>query len=367
MPTPDENRESDDFIDELFFEQTTSLISQAYSGSLLKSLLSLFYKFLYFTRLKICRSSISPDVYISFFNNEKNAINEYLKIRNISALHLYLGDRNLIGFILDGKKIEIYQDILQFTRYICEKKIHDRRMDIPLIAFLLRRQVRYLIRKNGIKNIVTTNMQHPYSIACAQAALDEGISSTFLEHATTPRAVLHDRYYSKYIVNFPHTKKLLEQHGHNGKDIEVIHDYHIKIRKIDRVDKIIYCINDLDSTSGVQCVLELMSKLPTDTVLRVHESDGRVDYFKQLSRSLSIDFSLAGKSHISSLYSKSSLFVCGNTNVLADCIINAQPVIYLWQGPENLFDFYGIVDSYDIPKFTNAANAIKFIKSKIAI
>ena len=77
-----------------------------------------------------------------------------------------------------------------------------------------------------------------------------------------------------------------------------------------------------------------------------------------------IGFSSAKKTRINKFFQQIDIIVVGNSNVLADAIIANKKAIYYWDGDISLFDYYGIVKTYNIAYACNTNKHLTLLKKK---
>lgn len=367
------NQASKEIINKFFFEQSNPYLGIAYRNGFFRSVFVLLRSL-----IRPDKKLHDPSIFIKsnytiafvFFPNEyfaasknkkKLKINriEFLDVHNLKFITKYLGIKKIaflsLNFFLRVLKIKGFKYYNRFT--------------YPLLAWLLYNTLIKIMSQVKKLKIITTNMQHPLSLACAQAAVDTGQSSFFCEHATTPRAVVQvNNCYHRYYVNFVHTKNMLVKMGVKKTNIICKYKYiKYKTHKILRpVKNIGICINDLDKLNSIQNVSHVLLKNGFHLFYRVHDSDSRHDHLQHLADKQGIRFSSAKKTRINEFFKQIDLVVVGNSNVLADALFANIKTIYYWDGDRSLFDYYGIVKSYNLLYACNPNELIKILLNKHA-
>ena len=365
------NQASKEIINKFFFEQSNPYLGIAYRNGFFRSVFVLL-RSLYRPDKKLHDPSNGikshRTIAFVFFPNEYFAARENkkkLKIKKIEFLDLH--NLKFITKYLGIKKIA-YLSINFFYRALKIKGFnYYNRFAYPCLAWLLYNTLIKMMSRVQKLKVVTLNMQHPLSLACAQAAVDSGHSSFFCEHATTPRAVVQsNNSYHRYYVNFVHTKNMLIGMGVKKTNIICKYKYvKYKTQKIlEPVKKIGICINDLDSIKSIHDVTHVLLKNGFHLYYRVHDSDSRHDHFKHLADMQGIGFSSAKKTRINKFFQQIDIIVVGNSNVLADAIIANKKAIYYWDGNISLFDYYGIVKTYNIAYACNTNKLLTLLKKK---
>jgi len=122
------------------------------------------------------------------------------------------------------------------------------------------------------------------------------------------------------------------------------------------------CINELDSLSSIVDISCIFLEEKFRLFFRVHDSDSRHHDLEQLALKQKIGFSSARKTKINTFLKQIDLVVVGNSNVLADAIIANKKTIYYWAGDPSLFDYYGLVEYYNVPNACNTNVLVNLLK-----
>lgn len=340
---------------DLFFEQDTEVLAASYRHGLLRSVAVLCRALLARARPEdSLRDAVQSGrtVAVTFFPNEHAAVQQadwrvgieralQVNPRNFGFVREQLG---VVGVLREASHIIRWALTTKGARYV-------GRLTYPILAWLFYRALSDALREKTDVTIVTTNMQHPLSIAAAWAAIQTGQTNYFLEHATTPRLVFRDRGYRRFFVQFPHTALMMTSLGIQSERICVLTASSLlpatRVRLPLRAVGV--CINVLDSLNAIGEISTVLKNSSIQFTYRVHDADPRIDDLRKLSLRSGAAFSNARESRIESFLEEVDLVVAGNSNVVADAIKAGKPVIYYWGGARDLFDYYGLVAYYKLP------------------
>lgn len=342
-------------VDDLFFEQENEVLGSLYRHGLLRTIFVVCRSVLFSRPAAGGADSLGAPgstLAVVFFKNELHAIthaapgvriDKILKL-DITSLGLIRAELGL-GTVLS--------ELLYFLRVVTGRKgrRYIPRVGIPCLGWLLYKTfVAKFGRGKGL-TVITTNMQHPTSIAVQWAAHLTGQSTVFVEHATTPALVFKDRGYDHYYVNFEHTRQMMVTKGAAPASVHVMGDFIGRAQGTAdaRIRCVGICINDLDSFESVADITDVLQQHGLQVSYRLHDADPRLSRFRTEARRLGIGFSSARATKISDYLAEVDLVVAGNSNVVADALKAGKRVIYYWPGRDELFDYYGIVKYYDLP------------------
>jgi len=211
--------------------------------------------------------------------------------------------------------------------------------------------------ERGVERIICTNLIHPSSIAVAWAAKDLGISLDYCEHAVTSEKIsLPLLDYRNYFVAHQHTKEMLIKSGIRPDRVKLLSNALVKAKPIipSAVNKIGFCINDLDSLESIELVISSLASLGFSVECRVHDSDKRFKSIERMVSKKGYAIESAKSTGINVFLSKIDLLIAGNSNVIGEAIERGVPVIYFWVGDASILDFYGLAKHYGIPTISNA-------------
>jgi len=290
-----------------------------------------------------------------FFENEFRAaaaapasvgIDEIIRL-DLTSLPLIRRQLGIGGTLCDALRFVVAVVRRKGVRYLS-------RLSIPLLAWLLYKTFCELLHERQLRAIVTTNMQHPASIAVHRAARKCGQAALFHEHATTPSLVFSDRGYERLFVNFEHTRRMMIARGAAPEKVQVLGT--LGVRRVEppsQLRTVGICINDLDSPESVEAVTAELQRRGLAVSYRLHDADPRLGYFRERAGALGLGFSSARASRIGEYLGSVDLVVAGNSNVVADALLAGKPVVYYWPGADELFDYYGFVGYYELPHARN--------------
>lgn len=359
-PGPDEGERR--LLEDLFFEQDVDVLAFSYRHGVLRSLLVLA-RSLFFSRPTepAPQDAITSGaaVAVVFFRNEFQAISKAPPTVHVDRilrldLHALAFVRKQLGCL------GLLREILGFTRaaIACKGWRYIGRLTYPLLGWLLYRTFQSILHGKSDVTLITTNMQHPVSIAVAWAAVAMHQHTDFYEHATTPRIVVRDRGYRKLYVNFDHTRHMLVDQGFAAEQIHVLH--HMSTGASDSpagpIRKVGLCMNFLDSLQAITDITDVLHEHGLQVTYRVHDADPRLQQIKRLAQRHNAGISDARRSGIDAFLETVDLIVAGNSNVIADALIAGRRAVYYWSGTPELFDYYGLVSHYDVPRASSKAS-----------
>jgi hypothetical protein len=355
------NTLTSEFIEDVFFEQDVEFLGPGYRHGLLRSI--------FVVGRSLLRADRAPQgidafdqplatVALVFFANELYAVR---------AAPASVGIHKILH--LDAHRLSIVRQQLGLCGALKESALFVRhalsqkgirylgRLTYPLLAWLLYCAFRKLFVGKQDITLVTTNMNHPLSIACARAAVDSGQTSVFFEHATTPRIGFRDRGYARYFVQFQHTRLMMIELGAVPNAVVALQDDGalLKAQGVTSLKTAAICINEWDSIDAVADLTHVLLKAGIKVILRVHDADPRSMKIARWASYKNVGFESAKDSRINTLFSRVDLIVAGNSNVLADAIIAQKLVLYYWSGTPLMFDYFGLVAYYQLPYATDKA------------
>ncbi len=357
----------------LFYEIETEDININYKHGILRSVFILLRTLLFSYPKENYNVKIQSNktTAITFFNNEHNAIqnvenkisiNYHLKL-NIQNMFIIRKELGLINLLYELTRFVIFTFDIKGYKYL-------KKQTYPLLGWLLYKTfVTILSSKNNVRT-VTTNMVHPLSLAVFWASISTSHVTDYVEHATTPERVINDRKiiffgheYNNFYVNMPHSKQMLISSNIPKEKIKVLFSVKKKnFNKIDnRIIKVGICVNVHDSIESISIITSVLRELNFIYSYRLHDADPRISYFISLSKKENVYLSYANKYEIGVYLKKIDLIIAGNSNVIADAILAGKQSIYYWSGSKEMFDYYGLVKSYDLP------NAKDYNSLKIAM
>ena len=342
-------------VEDLFFEQDVDVLAVSYKHGVVRSILILARS------LFLSRKSDTPvdetivsgaSVAVVFFQNEFQAISnaparvqvDHVLRLDLHALALVRGQLGWFG---------LCREILHFARLALMLKGWQQigKFSYPLLGWLVYRTFQSLLVGKMDVTLITTNMQHPLSIGVVWAAVSMQQATDFCEHATTPRVVARDRGYRNVYVNFEHTRHMLVEQGFSPERVHVLQRIEtLPTRSGGRlIRKVGICINFFDSLEAIADITDVLRELSLDISYRVHDADPRMSQLKHLAERRGAGMSDARESRIEEFLGAVDLIVAGNSNVIADALLAGRPVVYYWSGTHDMFDYYGLVSSYNLP------------------
>jgi hypothetical protein len=347
------------FLDDLFFEQDTQVLATNYKHGVARSLAVLA------RTLALSGAPAPADiesgtcVAVAFFANERSAVQRAgAGLPRIDrVLELDVGALTLVRHRLGW--VRMIAESGRFVRSALARKgrRYAGRLTYPLLGWLLYRTFRVMLAGKSDVSVVTTNMQHPLSIAVARAARDAGQRSCFVEHATTPRLVFRGHGYDRYHVAFAHTRQMLISCGVPAGSVETFEQAPpltapTMVRATGAAG---LCVNILDSIEAIGAAVAALSRRGVKVILRAHDADLRISHLRALATRLGATFDSARASRIGDFLERVDVVVAGNSNVVGDALSAGKPVIYYWTGTPDMFDYYGLVEHYRVPCARSAA------------
>lgn len=351
----------DAVIADLFYEQDVDILAPNYRHGLLRSLLVLV-RTLFLSRSAVpARGAIvsGSTVAVTFFPNEYHAAAQaservgidHLIALNVHALALVRRELGLAGTLREIASFVPRALRLKGRGYI-------GRLTYPLLGWLLYRAFRSMLAGKQSVTLVTTNTPHPLSIAISWAAVHSGQESVYVEHATTTAVAFRNRGYHRCYVQFPHTRQLLIDMGMPSANVHALRDLKIGPPPAGSTIRTVgVCINVFDSLESIADITQVLLARGLKPIYRVHDADPRLARLKQLAASHGIEFDSARASRIEAFLMRVDLIVAGNSNVIADALIAAKPVIYYWDraGMASMLDYYGFTAYYKLPSARDKA------------
>lgn len=353
------NALTSDVIEDFFFEQDGEFLGTCYRHGLLRSFFVVGRSLLRTDRAAQGLDAFDQplaSVALVFFANELSAAQKAPDSVGISKILKM--DAHRLNFV--SRQLGLWGILKESARFVrhalAQKGIrYLGRLTYPLLAWLLYCALCKLLVGKPSVTLVTTNMVHPLSIACARAAVDSGQTSVFFEHATTPRIVFHDRGYARYVVQFPHTRLMMIELGAAPDTVFALHGDRalLKAERPTSLKTVGICINELDSIDTIYDLTHVFMNAGIKVILRVHDADPRSKQIAQWASHKNLGFESAKDSPIDTLFGRVDLIVAGNSNVLADALIAQKLVFYYWSGTPMMFDYYGLVAYYQLPYATD--------------
>jgi hypothetical protein len=152
-----------------------------------------------------------------------------------------------------------------------------------------------------------------------------------------------------------HTKEILIESGISPDRIKLLGDVLLKATPLisGHVNKVGFCINDLDSLDVIEQVTESLVSLGFSVVCRVHDADKRFKSIEKIVFKSGCCVESAKSTGINVFLSEIDLLVAGNSNVIGDALESGVPVLYFWSGDASLLDYYGFARYYGVPMISN--------------
>jgi hypothetical protein len=345
-----------DIVADLFFEQEQSGLGANYRHGLHRTFFTV-------ARALLPRSgnSVAPPAELEFASGETVAIvffeNEY---------HAAMQARQRLGIDrivrLDNRRLAMlwgelgaHQTLREIAAFVVASRRRGgtrslARLGTPLLGWLVHALLRRALARATSVRIVTTNMLHPLSVGAFHAARLCGHRNVYLEHATTTSVAFRHRGYDLLAVDLPHTKSMLVGRGVDASRILLARNgaAHEPVPVPGTLRGIGLCINDLDDLEAIARVTSVVRRLGIPLSYRVHDSDRRGGLLARQARAAGVTFGSAKASRIQEFFSTVDLVIAGNSNVVADALLARVPVIYYWDGGDDFFDYYGLVEHYRV-------------------
>lgn len=215
----------------------------------------------------------------------------------------------------------------------------------------------YFISRIGFKylkpNIVVFSNDHSFeNRSVLRAAIDENITTIFIQHASVTKTLK----FPKLIYNYAFLEGLdsLQKYDSYGKSKTKVFlvgqskaDDFIQFRnKSNEIKNLGICVSSLDIIEKVEEVcLEIIKKFPKLKLkLRPHPSDKRFNGWKQLSKKLEINFSDAKNESSFKFLQMVDSIITGDSNIVLESVVmNVYPIRYVFA--DKMTDFYGFIHS----------------------
>jgi len=347
-------------VQELFVEQEHFALSIQYRHGWLRTAFVLLRSIL-FSRIERDRTAYSirsgERVALVIFENERRAIARApaalrvdrviaLEMKSLGIVRARLGTlgaaRELLRFLVLVVRIKGF-------RYL-PRSAH------PALGWMLYKSFCSVLSDAENSTIVTTNMIHPTSIGIQWAAVASGKRSAFFEHATTPGIIMVDRGYDELHVNFEHTRRLMVSKGFDAARIHVLGSLDARARQ--RVEtplrNIAICVNSYDTMQSVQDMSDEVERLGARVTYRIHDADSRIKEITAEAERRGFALSFARRLPFQEFLEGMDLVLTGNSNVIADALLAGKAVVYYWAGQDDMFDYYGFVQTYEVPSARSA-------------
>lgn len=353
----------------LAFEPNTYPINTHYRFNIVSQvfiLLRFVYTSLFSFRPIPLLSRSHADIAFTFFDNESKIIN-ILNIEHKENIILYQANLPATSFIPISLIITCIPDLIFFSvscvRFYGFSSLQS--ISHPLISFLIFRYFSDLFLpdfRNIFNCVITTNCAHPYSLAVHAAAKVNYIESRFYEHTITPsnlvRTIDYDLIYTFSKLSYQRFLKLSL-----SSNLQYIPVHSLYIPDAVLVPKnpstIGICVNDMDDPDSIFELIFALQSLPVTISIRDHPGNPNRYYFKQNCDKYNIPYNSNYGEGISGFIQSNSLIICGNSNVMIDCLRAQSPVVHFWSGTPDLFDVLGIASSYNIFSVNNVQNLLK--------
>ena len=303
-------------------------------------------------------TSTSSSLCIAYFRNEISAAEKHqAKIGANAILKINLSRLNFV--VRELGLSSTLKSLTCFIRASIKNKGFTSlsRAAQPALGWLLYRYFLKIVPERSIDRIICTNLLHPSSVAAAWAAKDLGIPFDYCEHAATTKLMLFSPLdYRNYFVVHQHTKEILIEWGISPDRIQLLGDVLLKATPLisGHMNKVGFCINDLDSLDVIEQVTESLASLGFSVVCRVHDADKRFKLIEKVASKSGFSIESARSTGINIFLAKIDLLIAGNSNVIGDALELGVPVIYFWGGDASLLDYYGFAKHYGIPMVRNA-------------
>lgn len=359
---------NDEIKNYLFFEANNTILSNAYRKGVAYQVLSILKKFIstFFAKIEPVELN-NNDIAVTFFLNEENAASKYSEILNY--------DRNIkINFKNYSFVVEQigYIKIIAHIGYFYLLNLYSRNwsyfevMSSPLSGYLLYVGWLYLLRRTRPNRIIVFNCVHPSSLAILLACQKSNIDVEYCEHAVTTKLMLENcKKFTKIYAYYPFTKKIMINSGLSEASIHTLSQGLVyKLTECENISKIGLCLNDLDDISDYEKLVQALRESKHQVSVRVHDAHPNFKYIEKTFSKLGCLVERANGHPIGVFLRVNDVIIAGNSNVLSDAIIDNKPCYYLWTGDDEIYDYYGLVNAYGIPAFTNIEQLVKHINER---
>ena len=169
---------------------------------------------------------------------------------------------------------------------------------------------------------------------------------------------MNDRGHDSVCVNFEHTRQILQSKGFAPERVHSTQEFdNVAPTPIPASARTIaICINGYDPLESNIEITDVSHSHGVDIVYRVHDADLRVSEIRKLASQRGACLSLATGSKIQNFLQRVDVVVTANANIIADPLIARKSAVYYWAGQRELFDYYGFVESYNVPHASSRAS-----------
>lgn len=356
-------KEEDQLVKKLLYESIYFDQATAYKSGFFLSIVTIIY---YYINCLIRKSSyvldlnsLSQNKTLCFwqFQNEKNAIDLEIRKDRKNWLPIEVNPRKCRG--LNWQKV-FWQNpflIIKFI-YLVKKNLGIKKLRSFAYGYIgylvychLMNASRELDQFNA--DVLTANMVSPISVAINEFGRAVKLRTYYLEHAITPKSLLHGMQYDKYIVRLNHTKSMFIASGVPDENIILNDKYFYKFppdsfRNLPFRD-IGIAINDEDRIHSILNLIQVLVENNYKVFIRVHDGDKRFPMYKSFASKVGANIESAKTRHINEFLKGVDFIFVGNTTVLLDAIILGIPVAYIWPGEPYVYDYYGLVNEINCP------------------
>lgn len=361
---------NDEVKNYLFFEANNTILSNVYRKGIAWQLLSIFKKFTSTLFAKTGSVELNNnDIAVTFFLNEENAASKYRKLLNYD-INIHINFKNY-SFVVAQIG---YLKMIVHIGYFFLLNLHNRNwshfgaISSPLSGYLLYVSWLCLLRRTRPNKIFLFNCVHPSSLAILLACQKNKIDVEYCEHAVTTKLMLENcKKFSKIHVYYPFTKKIMINSGLSEASIYTFFQGSTcKLTECEKISNIGLCLNDLDEIGNYEKLVQALRETRLKVSVRVHDAHPDFKYIEKTFNKLECFVERANEYPIEGFLRNNDVIIAGNSNVLSDAIIDKKPCYYLWTGDDEIYDYYGLVNAYGIPAFTNVEHLVKHINERIS-
>lgn len=271
--------------------------------------------------------------------------NEYVALKK-QELEPYNINLRKLGFLRSIGLLRLIKATLMFIKH---HRKSNKSWHIQYVAFILHFYFLSFFKNTKIKTVTVASIWQPCSLAIVLAAREFNIKVRYVEHAVTPISLMrYLNFYDYAVVEHKFTKLLLEE---RCDSIQVSLKSRLDKRAIPipkGIKKVSVCVNILDSSADMYKLIDYLDKLGLIVDVRFHLADKRFDSFVTKYKNKKIVVSHSRDCLFEKYVKHYDLVIAGNSNVISDCIVHEVSCLYYWNGVQELYDYYGVVDYYKI-------------------
>ena len=361
-----------EIVNYLFAESNDPIMSDIYSKGFFVNLASLIKKFFKKNariRMETVQKNEKENICVCFFDGEYRGVKGLLKYVNITTIDRYHVDS--LGVVINA--IGVREAIFQAVLFIVQSLKWEGGRSIrcfanPTAAYLYYLYFIKTIDKDGTDSFVITNGISPYSNAIYFAAKKMGLKCIYLEHSVTPKPVVMKLLpYDECVINYSFTEDLIKSKNKLIHNIVVINQMIEYLpEKKNKYNNVGVCVNESDDITFMLSLAKELVRYKINVDFRFKGSDRRVlKYQKEILEMEVVTVSFSNDLDIDEYIDSKDVIIVGTSSVLSVCVQMNKYAIYFFNGEEDKYDLYGLVDYFCIPHAANAEECLSMLYIKI--